>query len=97
MRPVIWRRRAEVARRAHNPEVVGSIPTVRNQVATKYAMPKTNKTFSGEDARTHSGWCRRSINSYTTVGAETINPLRVVVLHTDFSVFSTTTSLTFSY
>ena len=37
MRPVVWRRRAEVARRAHNPEVVGSIPTVRNQVATKYA------------------------------------------------------------
>ena len=25
---------------------------VRDQVATKYAMPKTNKTFSGEDART---------------------------------------------
>ena len=74
MRPVIWRRRAEVARRAHNPEVVGSIPTVRNQVATKYAMPKTKKTFSGEDARTQ--W------SYTRIF---------------LSVFSTTTSLTFSY
>ena len=39
MRPVIWRDGAEVARRPHKPKVVGSNPTLRNQVATKYATP----------------------------------------------------------
>ena len=32
---------------------------VRYQVATKYAIPKTEKTFSGEDARTRTESSRR--------------------------------------
>ena len=34
---------------------------VRNQVATKYAIPKTKKTFSGEDARTRTESPRRLV------------------------------------
>ena len=41
---------------------------VRNQVATKYAIPKTNKTFSGEDARTQK-W------SYTRIYSFNYHPL----------------------
>ena len=49
---IISRRGAEVARQPHKLEVVGSIPTVRTQVATKYATPKNNKSFLGEETGT---------------------------------------------
>jgi hypothetical protein len=64
-------------------------------LASFHPIPKTNKTFSGEDARTHSRCLAQEVKyspsrryralrkNTLVVGTETLNPLHSVVLDMD--------------